>query len=194
VLAESLLMSFQEYKKDVLDFEHFNSIYKEGYDERLGEPDHLSSAIGLISIAFQNLEEEISKGISKMLAVSEDIGDIITSELAFKVKLNLFASLIHKLKLTCNFNTIPNHQEEHITEFVKALSKCEELRNRVMHSTFIATAIGTQYIRQKKTSRAKKGLVLVNETIDIYHLLNIYDFIASVSMAIDEFFIGFKRR
>lgn len=63
-----------------------------------------------------------------------------------------------------------------------------------MHSTFIATEIGTKYVRQKKTAKAKKGLVLVNETIDICHLLNIYDFIASMSMTVDEFFIGFEKR
>lgn len=105
-------MSFQQYKKDILDFENFNSLAKEGYQERLGEPDHLSSTIGLISIAFQNLEEEISKGISKMLTVSEEMGDIITSELAYKNKLNLFASLIHKLKQTYSFNTIPNYEDD----------------------------------------------------------------------------------
>lgn len=187
-------MTFQAFKKDILDFEYFNSIAKQGYEERLGEPDQLSSVIGLIAIAFQDLEEEISKGISKMLHVSDDIGEIITSELAYKNKLNLFASLILKLKGEFTFNTIQGFENEHINEFIKALSKCEELRNRVIHSTFISTEQDGKYLRKKKTSKAKKGLVLVNETMHIYHLLNIYDFIVSMNMAVDEFFIGFERK
>ncbi|MBD0333599.1 MAG: hypothetical protein ICV66_13210 [Chitinophagaceae bacterium] len=103
-------------------------------------------------------KEEISKRISTMLNTSSDIGEIITSELAYKNKLNLFASLIHKLKSTYSFSTFLGHEEEHINEFIKALSKCEELRNRVMHSTFIKTDTHNKYIRHKKTSKAKKGL------------------------------------
>jgi hypothetical protein len=66
-------MKFSEYKKMIFDFDIFDFQSKEGYEERLGEAAPLSSIIGLISIAFNNLEEKISEGISILLGVDSDM-------------------------------------------------------------------------------------------------------------------------
>ena len=44
--------NFEIYRRDLFDFEYFNSLAKQGYQERLGQPSELETSIGLISIAF----------------------------------------------------------------------------------------------------------------------------------------------
>ena len=190
-------MCFSEYKKNILDFEVFDSIAKQGFEERLGESDELSSIIGLISIAFNDLEEKISEGISNLLQSSEEIGPIITSELSYRMKVNIFSSLIQKLRSKYYFNRMQGDgfKEGYLPAFVKALLLCEEQRNKVLHSVSISNRYdgNDKIIRKKVTSKAKRGLVITREKIEIYHLLNIYDFTVSMQMEIDDFFIDFHK-
>lgn len=141
---------------------------------------------------FQQLDGEINKGISKMLNLSPDLTDILTAELSFQNKLNLFSSLIHKLKDKQKFNTYKGYENEYIREFIKSLFKCEELRNKIIHSVFIIEKTPSNkstIIRQKKSAKANKGLVVNKENIEICNLVNIYDFIICMSMEVQEFFI-----
>lgn len=190
-------MCFSEYKRETLDLESFYSIAKQGYEERLGEPDELSSIIGLISIAFNNLEEKISEGISILLQSNEDIGPIITSELSYRMKVNMFSSLIQKLRSKYYFNRMQSEgfKEGYLPAFIKALLACEEQRNKVLHSVFLSNRYtgNDKIIRTKVTSKAKRGLIVTREKIEIYHLLNIYEFTVSMQMEIDDFFIDFHK-
>jgi hypothetical protein len=190
-------MCFSEYKKDILDLDSFYSTAKQGYEERLGEPDELSSIIGLISIAFNDLEEKISEGITILLLSSEEISPIITSELSFKMKVNMFSSLIQKLRSKYYFNRMQGEgfKEGYLSAFIKALLTCEEQRNKVLHSVFLSNPYtgNDEIIRKKVSSKAKRGLVITREKIEIYHLLNIYDFTVSMQMEIDDFFIDFYK-
>jgi hypothetical protein len=190
-------MCFSEYKKDILDFESFDSAAKEGYEERLGEPEELSSIIGLISIAFNDLEGKVSEGISILLHVDEEIGAIITSELSYRMKVNMFSSLIQKFKTKYYFNRMQGDgfKDGYLPAFIKALLLCEDLRNKVLHSVFLSDNLrgNNKLIRKKVTAKAKKGLVITNEKTEISHLLNIYDFTVSMQMEIDDFFIDFHR-
>ena len=189
--------NFEIYRRDLFDFEYFNSLAKQGYQERLGQPSELEASIGLISIAFNELEEKVSEGIFRLLGASERVGKIVTCELSFKLKLNLFASLITELKDTHYFNRLigEGFNDGYQREFIKALNKCEELRNKVMHSVFIKSYEGKQVetYRKKTTARAKHGLFETKESFEIYQLLNIYDFIVSMKMEIDDFFIDFNK-
>ena len=178
-------MSFEKYKKDIFDFEYFDNMSKMEYLERLGEPDELSSCIGLIAISFQELDDAMSKCIWKILHFAEDLGNILTAELSFKNKVNLLASLIYRFKNERKLNLFPEHEHEYIVELIKSIFKCEELRNKVMHSTFLISRINKKNIRQKKTSRAKKGLIIINEEVNIHNLLNIYDFFVSMKMELE---------
>jgi hypothetical protein len=190
-------MNFENYKREIFDFEYFNSIAKQGFKERLGEPTELEATVGLISIAFNDLERKVSDAISKLLTLNGRIGKIVTSELSFKLKINLFSSLITELRKTHYFNRLNGEgfQENYQREFDKALNKCEELRNKVLHSVFIKPKVNGQikYQRLKTTARAKHGLIEKTEDFEIYHLLNIYDFIVSMQIEIDDFFIDFKK-
>jgi ribosomal protein L35 len=176
------MKEFEDYKKEIFDFEYFNSKAKEGFDERLGEPEELEAAIGLISVSFSDLEDEISKAITRMLNISKELGDIITCELSYKIKVHIFSSLIQHLKESYHFNAVPGHEDEYYKELVKALFKCEELRNRIMHSSYIKDfQNGKRHIRRKKTAKAKRGLIETTEMFQTYHLLNIYDYIVSTT-------------
>lgn len=190
-------MCFSEYKKNILDFDSFNSAAKQGYEERLGDPDELSSIIGLISIAFNDLEEKVSEGIRTLLNVDEEIGAIMTSELSYKLKVNMFSSLIQKLRTKYYFNRMEGEgfKEEYLPAFIKALLQCEELRNKVLHSVFLSDQLRGEnnFIRKKITSKAKRGLIIIKEKTEISHLLNIYDFTVSMQMEIDDFFIDFHK-
>jgi len=189
--------TFEEYKKQIFDFEYINSISTAGYSERLGMPDELSSAIGLICTAFQQLEEELSKSISRLIGGSPSIADILTAEMPFKNKAHLFASLVKHLHPNHHFNTIPGHDLEYINELVKSLFKSEELRNKVVHSIFTAPREREPknwLVRTKKTAKANRGYIQTKEDLPLSYLLNIYDYTVSLTMELDQFLIDFERR
>ena len=113
--------------------------------------------------------------------------------MSFKAKVHLFSSLVHNLKAKYRFNALPGYEEEYYKELIKALLKCEELRNKAIHSSFEINRTDTNISRIKKTSKANKGLIVLKESTDISWLLNIYDYTVSMAMEVDQFFIDFKR-
>jgi len=165
-----------------------------GYEERVGSPEELPAVIGLISLNFQDLENELSKRIIQMLELEHDIGEIITAELSFKNLINLFSSLYHRLKDKYHFNSLPNYEKGYFKELLKALYKCEELRNQILHSTIIRNWKTKEIVRRKTTSKAKVGLKKTESEIDIPYLFNVSDYIISMTMEVDQFFIEFKRK
>ena len=92
--------------------------------------------------------------------------------------MDLFFSLINELKSTFYFNRLEGEgfEENYLNEFRKALFKCAELRNRVIDSTFIKSVKNQKISRIKKSSKAKIGLRRTTEELEIFNLLNIYDF------------------
>jgi hypothetical protein len=80
---------FDKYIKDIFS----GTTETASYRERVGDPEELPAVIGLISMNFSALEEILSETIIKMLQLENRIGKVITSEMAFKAKVNLFASL-----------------------------------------------------------------------------------------------------
>lgn len=178
---------FEDYKKEIFDFQNSN----QPYSYLIGDPDELSSAIGLISMGFQRLENVLSAFIIEMLDIDIPKGKIIVSELSFTSKVNIFSSLFHLLKDTRHFNFAID-RDKYFKELVKALLRCQDFRNQVMHSTFIENYLNGKIIRQKISAKAKKGLSETIEEIDISHLIDIYDYTVSISMEVEEFFINFN--
>lgn len=159
------------------------------YEERVGAPDEFHAVIGRISINFSVLEETLSKCIIKILGHTDDIGNILTSELSFRNKTALFCSLYLKLRDKYEFNEFKNFELEHFKLLVKALNKAEDLRNQVIHSSF-GTGLSNgnkKIIRTKITSKQKTGLKIINEETDVIKLFNIADYIIYVAYCIDEF-------
>ena len=161
------------------------------YEDRIGQPEELPAVIGLISMKFSYLEDTLSNTIIKMLQLDDDRGHIITAELSFRVKVNVFASLYQKLKANFFFNAFPDFEEEYFKELVIALNKCEEMRNQVLHSSFTQSYLDkTKIIRTKVTAKQKSGLRKAKEETNIVNLFNIADFIGQVEFELDEFGIN----
>lgn len=180
---------FNSYKNDVFNFNRSNA----SYIERIGEPDELSSVIGLISMGFQRLEDVLSAFIIEMIDVDIGKGKIIVAELSFTNKVNMFCSLFHLLKNEKNFNYGNFDKEDYFKELTKAMLRCQEDRNRVVHSSFLQNfKTDFEIIRNKMTAKSKKGLLETHEKIDISYLFDIYDYIISISMEVEEFFIDFN--
>jgi len=130
----------------------------------------------------------LSETIIKMLQLDDKRGQAITSEMSFKAKVNLFATLYNELKGQYYFNTFPGFEDEYIKELVKALNSVEEKRNLVIHSKFIRDYHNNQKIyRHKTTAKQKHGLKKTVEETDIIKLFNIADDIICLEFELDEF-------
>ena len=175
------------FERDVMQFLTIPDD-KSTFEERVGSPDELSSVIGRITMNFSALEDTLSECIIKVIGQSNAVGQIITAELSFKNKINLFSSLYFEQKDKVEFNAFPGLQTKHFKEIIKALNKCEILRNQVIHSKF-SHKVKEKIIRTKVTAKQKIGLNVINEETDVIKLFNIADFIVSVGYALDEFCI-----
>ena len=181
-----------KYIAVVFDFEKNQD--PTNFEERAGPPQELPAVVGMISLNFQSLENEIENRIIQMIGVDNEIGEIITAELSFRNKVNLFASLYYHLENSYQFNAIPGYEKGYFKELLKALTKCEEMRNQILHSSIEKNRSTKRIERKKTTAKAKKGLTKVNQHVDIPNLYNISDYIISMTMELDQFFIDFKRK
>ena len=181
----------EKYISEVFDFEKNQD--PTNFEGRSGPPEELPAVIGMISLNFQELEEEIEKRIIQMAQVEVKIGKIITAELSFRNKINLFASLHYHLKDSYHFNSLPDYETGYFKELLKALTKCEELRNQMLHSTIKKDWKTKRIERKKVTAKAKKGLTEINQQVEIPFLYNISDYIISMRMELETFFIDFGK-
>ena len=164
------------------------------YEERIGPLEELPAIIGLISMKFSQLEASLDQTIIKMLQLDSDRGQIITAELSFRVKVGMFSSLYQNLKERYYFNTFPDFEEQYFKELIKALNKCEEQRNQVMHSTFVQDYLTkSKIIRKKITAKQKDGLKIIEEETNIIKLFNIADLIGGVEFELDQFGIDIMK-
>jgi hypothetical protein len=162
------------------------------YEGRVGPPEALPAVIGRISMNFQSLEDELSNRIIQMLNIDQEIGEIITAELSYNNKVNLFASLYYKMKDIFHFSSISGYEDGYFKELLKALNRCEEFRNQILHSSIIKDWRTKQIVRKKTTAKARKGLSKINQQVDIPYLFNIADYIVGILMELENFFIDFK--
>jgi len=165
----------------------------ETFEER-SSVDTFSCAIGRIALNFSNLEDKLEEGIRKMLAVDNTIAEIVSAEISFKQKLYIFSSLIKHLSKTIRFNTGYAETSELLPELIANCFKAEELRNKILHSTWKGFYLAElKAIRQKITSKAKQGHRVTKEEIDSGYLLDVSDFISCVALDVEEFFLVFEK-
>tara|TARA_R110002050_G_scaffold86167_2_gene183398 strand:- start:780 stop:1331 length:552 start_codon:yes stop_codon:yes gene_type:complete len=160
------------------------------YEERVGKPDELSAVMGRITMKFQSLENAIDKIIiERLLEIDEEIGTIITAELSYKNKVNLFASLYYKFNKTKAYNFLKGYENEHFKLLLRALYKSEDLRNQILHSNIWNNWKTNEIVRTKKTSKSKSGLKIVNQVVDIPYLFDVSDFMGQVEYNLEECFL-----
>lgn len=171
---------------EILDFE---LCMKETatFSERIGDPTELQAVIGIISMKFQFLENTITNLIIKSIDVEFEIGQIITAELSFKNKVNLFSSLLRAKSKSIGFPVLELVEIEPLIKAInRALFKCEEIRNSTLHSSIFFDHSQNKIVKEKITSKAKTGLLNRYDVTSITELFNIADYIGGVDAFFNE--------
>ena len=163
---------------------HYNGFNRSGrlFTERDGVPDELFTAIGMIAVTFSELEDRVSEAIVSLLGIKHGTGNIVVAEMSFRAKVNLFASLVRHCAADRSF-TIPNAPvTEVLQELCTNILKAEELRNTVMHSSWVGLDMyDEKIVRRKVTAKLKHGLRIAEEEVDSGYLLDIVEFTNAVT-------------
>lgn len=151
------------------------------FEGKIGKPGKFYAALGHIVESFSFLDETLSNVIILLLDIENNLGYILTAELSYKTKINIFGSLI-KLNIEKYKKSSHEDIEAQFKELLSLCNKAEELRNQIMHSSYVADRY-----RIKTTAKAKKGLKKTIEGVNPDNLLDIADFIARVGLHVEEF-------
>jgi len=171
---------------------YFEEFQLSGYTfrERIGEPNAFDAGIGRIVLCFSDLEDTVSSTLLQLLVLIPRYGRIVTSELSFKNKVDMMASLVRQRLPSTRFNVGDNPPVELLDELVKILFQAEELHNRIMRSSWVVTRLkDDRWTRVKLTAKARHGLREQSEEMGPDELLDIGDFIGYVRMNVEEFFL-----
>ena len=111
--------------------------------------EHLK-AIGRVVVYFSLLDEALSFRICSLIGYQNNIGNVITAELSFKQKVNLFSSLFCHLQKT-------TQEPSELKSLIDRISTAEEERNKILHSLWVVGTSSDMVIRLKATAKRRKG-------------------------------------
>ena len=112
--------------------------------------DHLK-ALGRVVVNFNSLEVFLNFLIWILIGPDLKTGKIITSEVSFKGKITLLASL-YRIKIK------DIKKDSDVNGLIKRLIKAEDERNKVIHSSWVIDEKNTRITRYKITAKLKRGL------------------------------------
>ena len=162
---------------------HYNEFSRSGrsFTQWGGVPDELCSAIGMIAVTFSELEDCLGEAIISLLGARNGMGNIVVAEMSFRAKVNLFASLVLHYAADRSF-TIPNAPvADVLKELCANVFKVEELRNTVLHSSWVGLDMcDGQIVRRKASAKSKHGFRIAEEEVDSGYLLDIAEFAQAV--------------
>lgn len=171
---------------------HFSEFASSGdsFADRYGDPDEASSAIGLVAVAFSDLEEGLSAAIEKLLGVDAVVARVVTCEMSFRNKVNAMASLIRSLKPDREINLGTADRSSLVSELAAACFRAEEMRNQIMHSIWTGSGReGGSMTRTKYSAKASHGLRRQVENLNSAYLLDVADYISMVAFDLTEVFL-----
>ena len=114
---------------------------KPAIDPSLMEP------IGQVTVNFAMLEQHLSFGIGCLLHPEQRTGQIVTAELSFRQKVQLFSALfVHRF---------PDEDGTAIKDLCSRLSTVEQERNLLIHSFWAVSKKAGESMRLKTTAKAK---------------------------------------
>ena len=148
----------------------------ESFAARIGKPTEIDAAMGKISLAFSLLEDSVEALIHFLVGTDETTSALITADLSFRQRLDLFGSLAKHRIDTSYPETL-----ERLSEILQLCRRAAELRNTYMHSSYSgaqpAPRRGKPPIvrRTKTTGRGAQGLRVRVEDIDSALLLDVAD-------------------
>ena len=123
-----------------------------------GQVSNAREAIGDVTICFADLEDQLSTSISFVLQRGDEVGRIVTAELAFKNKTHLLASLFKATR----------SDSDNLGRLDELLGLCcdaEALRNQIVHSSWRTGLAGEPALRRKYTAKRDHGLKKNEETL-----------------------------
>lgn len=156
------------------------------FEEMVGEAHPLNDAIGRIAINFADLENEVSYAITHLLKTTHDKGLLITSEMAFKAKVNVLAALMKTAYSALEVKDPTS--EPDFQDLLYMCNKSEEMRNRLLHSSWVYRRAEDSARRIKRSAKTKRGYVQEDEPLTPGQVLDMADYIIYTAISIDEFF------
>lgn len=158
------------------------------FADRIGPPDECTSALGHVTIGFSWLEQSLEDRIASLAKLSPELAPALTSELSFKVKVGVLSSLVRVEPPLRDFNHGFEDKFEVWNDIVRMLFECEAVRNKIVHSHW-SLPTGNRIRRRKTTAKPKKGISISSEELSSKYLLDVYDYILNVEIALNEFFL-----
>jgi hypothetical protein len=157
------------------------------FEERTGEADAFSAAIGRVVLNFSELESRLTVALSKIHGLDEETGQILTCEISFNDKVDMLASTVRHRGEKMTFYNESVDAIDMFSELATLCLKAKELRDQVMHSSW--TYLSDRKSRRRRvTAKAMEGLYVDEEDVDANYLLDIADFVCNVTWDVDEFF------
>lgn len=162
---------------------HYNEFQRSqrSFAGRGGIPDEFCTALGMVAVTFSDLEDQFGATIASLLSGDSDTGAIVVAEMSFRAKVNLFASLVRHSAGNRTFSAPNAPIVEVLQDLCTNVFKAEELRNTVMHSSWVGLDMcDGRIVRRKATAKSRHGFRVAEEEVDSGYLLDIVEFIDSV--------------
>jgi len=155
-------------------------------------PDEFFTAIGMVAVAFSELEDCLSNAIVSLLNSQTGAGRIVVAEMSFRAKVNLFASLVRHTKDDRSFAIPDVPLAEVLKDLCANVFKAEELRNTVMHSYWsgLEEYDPEKVVRSKATAKSKHGFLITQEDVKPGYLMDIVEFMETVAGDVVGFVFG----
>lgn len=156
-----------------------NPTPNEGDSDFPEEEATLAAALGKTVLWFEELDDQISTAVSFLLRRGDDVGRIITCELSFRAKVNLFEVLFRK----------EQPGSEHLSSLRDLCAAClqtEQRRNQVIHSNWRPDLDGLGIVRRKYTARGKHGLREQAEKLSLNQVSAVWEHCGFLAHSVDE--------
>jgi hypothetical protein len=141
----------------------------------------LCMLVGVVCIEFSKLEYFLGNLCSKLIGPDGNIGSMVAAECSFARLVALAKSLVYHKSSDVNVR-------KEFDALLPMLTRAEEMRNTVLHSTWMISIGGnTEFARSKTTSKLKKGLHREIESVSADSLKSTGEFIAKTFNALMDF-------
>lgn len=153
-------------------------ISHQSFASRIGRLREFDAAIGLVTLAFSELEDAIRNVILLLSGTDRKATHIMTAQLSFRQKLDVLASLVKLRVETVAGKKERSVMQEHSAEIMSMCQKAEELRNTYIHSSYADRRRRDKRVfRAKFSARAKQGFKISLEKLDTSLLLDVSDYL-----------------
>jgi hypothetical protein len=147
----------------------------------------IEHAIGDIIIAFEELDDAVVAAISEIINRGDDVARIITSQLSFHNKVEMFGALVKHDRPGSYLAGI-------IDDLCAGCLSIEVERNKIVHSKWHRHFDKPGIQRSKYTARLKNGLKETKETWHPGHFVSVWVHCGYLAHEIDEQMWGEYRR